>query len=104
MRTQTYGTQWSDSLGFSLVFFLIVAFPVMLVVLWKPAFRQALLGALALSVFGVGGAEAFASAQEWVLIGKFGERPNHDLVVPRWAPFESSCIGYTASIGWWGCD
>ncbi len=103
IRTQNYGTQWSDVLGVSVVFFFIFAFPVMPVVLRKPAFQQALLGALALTAFSIGGAETFARAQEWVLIAKFGMRPKNDLGIPRWSPFEQ-LHWLPSSIGWWGCD
>ena len=104
IRTQRHGTQWSDLLSFSLVFFCLFAFPILLVTFWGSSFRHAWLGAFALTIFSIGGAEAFARAQEQALINKFGKHPSYDFTVPRWFPFENSCIGYASSVGWWGCD
>ena len=107
VRTQGYGTQWGELLSLSLVFLLFLllyALPVLIVLKWRPPIQHILLGTFALMVFSIGGAEAFARAQEWMLIDQFGEHPNRDFVIPRWPPFQNSCIGYTSSIGWWGCD
>ena len=106
-RTQGYGTHWGDLLGeslFFLLFLLVYVLPVLIILKWKLRIQHLLLGTFALMVFSIGGAEAYARAQEWVLIEKFGEHPDHDFVVPRWPPFQHHCIGYTSSIGWWGLD
>ena len=117
LRTCCYGSSdWSGLLTFSICFY-ILWLPVVFLVLRARSLRHVIFGALPLSplrpmflaalgitLFCVGGAEAFARAQEFVLIRQYGEHPKQVFIVPRWPPFGNSAIGYTSTIGWWGCD
>ena len=109
MRTWSYGTQWIPLLVLLLFFFALFAFPFMVVILWGSSFRKALLGAVALTVFSIGGAEAFASAEEWALILKFGKQPNQNLTIRRWLCGDQyiiyrSIAGSGLPAGWFAFD
>src|SRR6188768_576089 len=103
-RAGGFGAAWIPLLIISLVFFILFAFPVMVVILWGSSFRKALIGAVTLTLLAFIPGEVFASAQEWMIIREFGKRPNRDVSVPRWAPFGTSEIWYRSTTGWFVMD
>ena len=104
IRAGGFGAAWIPLLIWSLVFFILFAFPVMVVILWGSSFRKALIGAVALTLLTFIPGEVFASAQEWSVIHRFGKRPNHDVDIPRWAPFSDCSIWYRSTTGWMVMD
>jgi hypothetical protein len=103
-RAGGFGPAWIPFLIMSLVFFILFAFPVMVVILWGSSFRKALIGAVTLTLLTFVPGEVFASAQEWMVIHEFGKRPDRDVSIPRWPPFGSCEIWYRSTTGWWVMD
>jgi hypothetical protein len=104
LRAWSFGADWSGLLLGSLVFFILFAFPVVIVILWGSSFRKALIGAGILTLITVIPGEVFASAQERMVIREFGKRPNRDVSIPRWPPFGGFGIWYSSTEGWFVMD
>ena len=103
-RAWRFGTDWIGLFIGSLVFFILFAFPVMVVILWGSSFRKALIGAVTLTLLAFIPGEVFASAQEWMVAWEFGKRPNGDVSIQRWPPFGGFSIWYRSTTGWWIMD
>jgi len=103
VRTWGYGAPWSGIFQFALLFSALIS-PVMFLLLRPYSWRQMLLAIFCVTLVSMFGADLFGRAQEWQLIRQHGERPDHDFVVQRWAPFGNSNLGYNSKSGWWGCD
>lgn len=85
------------------VAFWIFTLPVALLPLIGVSWRRKFIALAVLSCACTLAAEAFARAQETLLIQKVGPRPEHDYTERRWWPFEHHSLGIINGQRW-GCD